>query len=269
VRALADAGAFFGTDAEMAGLSAPFTVPTNNDDVVAVFFKSPKGTSLSDFALGGPGSGHFDHAGRPGEVGGSADDDNESTGAATEPLELRANTEKPRKTSDKSKKATESHVPVTPLDRALAKEGQDLIAKWTGGIQRDENDPTDTRVEIARWHVGLEVKTLTSQQNNPEKPIGKLTVHVAPKGEKANLRYKDNSLGRKQHWLVSSKRNFGAMMAVDYRDRRPGNEHSYSGHRVYYKAGFGSYRVHTMTLVRNAAHLRALIKADADRSRRP
>jgi hypothetical protein len=68
-----------------------------------------------------------------------------------------------------------------------------------------------------------------------------------------------DALGRKRRW---SRKNGGPVhtVVVDWRDQSHKDPKTYSGHRIYFHAGVGSFRLDSMVPVKNARHLRDLIE---------
>jgi hypothetical protein len=107
--------------------------------------------------LGGKGSGNFDHAGRPGEVGGSG-----GAGGTSEKIGTPAT---------RTARALATHKPSTKEKQALADKSEHEIAEVIGGTRTDDNDPFDTVVKTPGHMHGVEVKTLIDNTND------KITMH--------------------------------------------------------------------------------------------
>lgn len=95
--------------------------------------------SSIDFSAmkGGSGSGNFQHHGRPGQVGGSAD--------------------------DKSTRAKQSYTPITRTMRQQAAESEVIVADLVGGALSGDNSAFD----VTTLTHGIEVKTIFPGKKNP------------------------------------------------------------------------------------------------------
>lgn len=156
------------------------------------------------------------------------------------------------KDEERAKRAKESHKPVDKLTRKLSAESEHEVAKIIGGKRTEDfehNHTVDVMTQSGNRLIGIEMKTLTTGDN------AKMTVHPRSKDRKeewASGRGRDESVP-----LSGSKRELHSVF-VDKSDMHPKGG-QYSGNRMYYRSGVGSYRMHTMTPVKNAAHLRKLL----------
>jgi hypothetical protein len=133
--------------------------------------------------------------------------------------------------------AIANHKPASAAKQRWAEKSETLVATMLRGRQTTNNAPTDVNLSIGRILHGLEVKTLLDNKND------KITMHPASKA-------------RKEAWAADNKAKLHTIV-IDDRDRfgTPG----WSGHRMYYREGVGSFRLGSMIKVRNAAHLKELV----------
>jgi pterin-4a-carbinolamine dehydratase len=241
-------------------------------------------------SLGGKGSGDFGHAGRPGKKGGSAGTqsaadlgsslkkstnfysgvfyfDREGAEATRQKLGLEASAvsktrrgfmirspkgesfgpegwvskkEEISQRSEKAKLALKNHNPFTREKEAWATKNEGEIVAMIGGKGTDDNRPVDVVREVGGKQHGIEVKTMLDNK------AGKITM-------------RKDAVARKEKWARQNKAVLHTVI-VDDRDKF-GRKDLHSGHRVYYQRGIGSFRLATMTPVRDAAHLRELMQA--------
>lgn len=141
--------------------------------------------------------------------------------------------------------------------KANAKLNDETIQRWSEANEREVaalihasattshlNDPLDVRATLGGVRHGFEVKSLYTNTND------KVTVRGAALAAKLQAGHDEN---RRLHTIVvDERRTYKGAGAVP---------HLYSGHRLYYHAGVGSFRVGSMTRIRDAAHLRTLMRA--------
>lgn len=139
-------------------------------------------------------------------------------------------------TSARAKRALASHKPSTAAVQRHAESNETDVKKMVGGDTTGDNEAMDVVTKIDGKKHGVEVKTLIHNSND------KITMHPP-------------SRRRKEQW---SKDNHAVVHTVVLDDRKG---RANSGHRIYYKRGVGAFRLHTMTPVKNAAHLRDLMRA--------
>jgi len=142
--------------------------------------------------------------------------------------------------------ATKTHKPSTRRKQQWAKRNEQEMTDLLGGqaIHTDDNRPTDVNFHIGTVVNGIEVKTLLDNSNS------KITMHR-------------ESRERKLQWA----KEHGAMLhtlVIDDRNRFSAKTAStWSGHRLYYRRGVGSFMVPGKLIpIKSAAHLRRLIAAD-------
>jgi len=120
------------------------------------------------------------------------------------------------------------------------------FARMIGGSSLDDNEPADIVVSINGKAHGIELKTMTVGANR------KLTM-------------KKSAMDRKKAW---ERKNKGTMHTVVYDDtavfnaKGPG-KHDFSKRRIYYRRGYGSFRVDTMLEVTNEKALKKLMTKTA------
>jgi hypothetical protein len=154
-----------------------------------------------------------------------------------------------KKDKARSERAKASHKPATAKkQRAAEQMEKELVRKYLPeGIHQESverNAPTDVNWQKSAGSQihGFEVKTATDQEND------KLTMN-----KKSRLRKLDRAAEMK--WTLHT-------IAFDIRDKM-GYPKLYLGHRVYYRSGVGSYRLHKMTPVNSREHLLSLIKRNS------
>lgn len=171
--------------------------------------------------LGGQGSGNFGHSGRLGERGGSA----EGTGGG----------EKTR--NARSLRALKAFIPITAANQRHAEKNELSVRNMIGGTRTDDNLPVDVVTTIKGRMHGVEVKTFINNTND------KITMRKAAIEKKV-------AWGRSNHASVHT-------VVIDDRDKF-GSKH-YSGHRIYYAKGSGSFRLNSLTKVTSPQHLKELL----------
>lgn len=122
-----------------------------------------------------------------------------------------------------------------PADKAIHKTagiGEQLVRQAVGGVPTADNMPMDVLSRDGKY--GLEVKTLTTQENN------KITMHPA-------------SLRRKYAWAAKNKAKIGTVVL----DMRHGVK---SPSAVYFHGGVGSFRLHNMILLNGLSDLKKMMR---------
>lgn len=170
-------------------------------------------------SLGGKGSGNFGHAGRPGEKGGSGE------GGA----------EKVR--NERSLRALKAFIPIHAESQRHAERNELDVRKMVGGQRTDDNKPVDVITTINGKVKGIEVKTMVNNTND------KITMRKA-------------AIEKKVAW---GRANHATTHTVVIDDRGKLGNKGYSGHRIHYRKGPGSFRLSSMTKVNSAAHLKELL----------
>lgn len=171
--------------------------------------------------LGGKGSGNWAHSGRPGEKGGSAEG-----GSATDKVR-----------NERSLRALKHFIPIHAESQRYAEKNELSIRQMVGGTRTDDNKPVDVVTKIDGKTKGIEVKTMVNNTND------KITM-------------RSGALEKKEAWARS---NHASIHTVVLDDRGKLGNKGYSGHRIYYRKGTGSFRLSGMVKVRDAKHLKELL----------
>lgn len=138
---------------------------------------------------------------------------------------------------DKASRAKETYKPSTAAKQQWAEKNEQDVVRMTGGKSTGDNKPTDVNVKIGRKQHGVEVKTMLDNGND------KITMHPSSKA-------------RKEAW---AKKNGATLHTIVIDDRKAFGSPKDSGHRIYYRRGVGSFRLHTMTKVTSDSHLKQLM----------
>jgi|SRR5580765_7641697 len=186
-------------------------------------------------ARGTQRSGNRGHRGRPGKVGGSSATIHGRDAKYREDGTLR---------DERSLRALKSFKTADRKTQKWGDKGERLIHAYTKGTRVGGKAPVDETVTLGGRLKGIEVKSLTKQSND------KITMRKSALANKAEWTAEHN--GAPVHTVV-----------VDWRDRSHPNPGAYSGHRVYFHEGLGSFRLGTMVKVQSAGHLLKLLKAAA------
>jgi len=176
-------------------------------------------------ALGGPGSGRY--------PAGSRGQSEETKRSQT----LRHDTNP----TERAQRAAAAHNPFTKEKEAWATKNEDKVVQMIGGKGTPDNQPFDVTLKTGGKLHGVEVKTMLDNK------ASKITM-------------RKEARERKEEW---SKNNKAAMHTVVIDDREKFGKVPGSGHRVYYAPGIGSFRLNTMTPVKNEVHLRQLIRQNS------
>lgn len=138
--------------------------------------------------------------------------------------------------NERSKRALKAFKPITAQNQRHAERNELTIRNMVGGERTEDNLPVDVITTINGKVKGIEVKTLINNSND------KITMRKAAVAKK-------QAWGRKNHASVHT-------VVIDDRDKF---DMPHSGHRIYYRAGYGSFRLSAMTKVTDAAHLQRLL----------
>lgn len=133
--------------------------------------------------------------------------------------------------SHRSARAKSSHKPSTGDKQKLAADSERRIAKILRSKPTTDKAAFDTLVKKGGKLNSVEIKTLMDNKND------KITMHK-------------DSLARKIAY-VRQHNSIAHTVVFDRRGPRP---------LLYYRKGVGSFRLKSLLKVRNAAHLRELIK---------
>jgi hypothetical protein len=145
--------------------------------------------------------------------------------------------------SEKAQRAKTHAVRVdVEIQRYSEEFNEPHFAEQVGGESLTNNEPVDVRVEVDGKLHGIELKTMTVGKNN------KLTM-------------KKEAMERKAAW---EKKNKGRVHTVVYDDTKVFNangsgKHDLSQRKIYYRRGYGSFRVNGMMEVSSEKELRGLL----------
>lgn len=173
--------------------------------------------------LGSATSGNYGHVGRPGQVGGSG----EGGGIET------------RVRSPKALRALKAFKPIHAQAQRYAEQNELTIREMIGGQRTEGNAPVDVIAKVEGKTVGVEVKTMINNTND------KITMRRA-------------AVEKKEAWARRHRANVHTVV-IDDRGKLGHSE--YSGHRLYHTKGTGSFRLGSMTPVKDERHLKELLAA--------
>lgn len=129
-------------------------------------------------------------------------------------------------------RALAHHKPSTAVKQRAADAQERFVARALGAKQSGDNDAVDVQgvARVTGRRFGVEVKTLMDNRND------KITMHP-------------ESLLRKLRWARKERAALHTVI-VDLRSGAP---------RLYHRRGVGSFRLRSLTPVRDHAHLRELV----------
>jgi hypothetical protein len=130
--------------------------------------------------------------------------------------------------SERAARALSTYKPSSKDKQDRATAAERLVAKMLRAKPTGDNQPVDVVFEISGRMHGVEIKSISDNGNN------KITMHP-------------ESLRRKISWGHSNHATLHTVV-VDTRTNT-----------IYYRHGVGSFRLHTLTKVNSAAHLRQLM----------
>jgi hypothetical protein len=142
-------------------------------------------------------------------------------------------------------RAIKSHKPATKEKQQWAERNETVILGLLGGnsMTTGDNKPTDVNMNVGEKLHGVEVKTFLDNKNS------KVTMHK-------------DSRERKLAWAKKNRAKLHTIV-VDDRDRfkaKTGKgSGNYSGHRLYYREGVGSFTLDSMIKVESPKHLKELM----------
>lgn len=134
--------------------------------------------------------------------------------------------------------ALKTHKPSTARKQRWADKTEANIRRLIGGESTGDNAPTDVNVVFGGTTHGIEVKVLLDNTND------KITMHP-------------ESRTRKIAW---AKKHHAGLHTVVVDDRDRFGSPGYSGHKIYYREGVGSFRLEAMQQV-SPRELRRLISS--------
>jgi hypothetical protein len=142
----------------------------------------------------------------------------------------------------RKRRALKTHKPSTKKKQDHAEKNEVQLAKKIGGIKSGDNDVIDVSVAKKGVLHGIELKTMLDNGND------KITMHP-------------ESRRRKEVWAKRKDREVHTVV-LDDRDKF-GNKDQHSGHRIYYKAGVGAFRLGKMRKVKNFDELNKILAGEA------
>lgn len=150
--------------------------------------------------------------------------------------------------SEKSARAKAAHHMVdSKIQRYAEEHNEPKFAKAVGGLSFKDNEPVD--VVVGSGGVvkhGVELKTMVSNK------AGKITM-------------KRSAMERKAAWEKANKATYHTVVLDDSKvfNAKGEGKHDESKRVMYYRRGFGSFRVATMHPVKDHAELKKLMNAPA------
>ena len=144
--------------------------------------------------------------------------------------------------------AKQTHKPSTKAKQDHAKANQDVVAKGVGGQVVSDNAPTDVTVPRKGGGVhGVEVKTMVDNGNS-------------------RVKMNKGAYDRKAKWSAETGNPLHTSVTDD-RDVFDGgkNKDQYSGNKLYYKRGGGSFAVNGMHPVKDHAEMARLMELPDDK----
>lgn len=151
-----------------------------------------------------------------------------------------------------SEKALRAQASATRVDSSIQRYAEEhnepRFAKAVGGLSFKDNEPVD--VVVGKGGVirhGIELKTMVSNKAN------KITM-------------KRSAMERKAEWEKNNKATFHTVVIDDSAvfNANGDGEHDESKRVIYYRRGFGSFRVPTMHRVKDVAELKKLLETPND-----
>jgi hypothetical protein len=146
-----------------------------------------------------------------------------------------------------SEKALRAQASATRVDSEIQRYAEEhnepRFAKAVGGLSFKDNEPVDVVVgDGGVIQHGIELKTMVSNK------AGKITM-------------KRSAMERKAKWEKDNKATFHTVVIDDhevFNANGPG-EHDESKRKIFYRRGFGSFRVAGMYEVKDVAELKKLL----------
>lgn len=124
-----------------------------------------------------------------------------------------------------------------------------ILAKQIKGVSLRDNEPIDVMVTRGgKVTHGVELKTMTDNKNN------KITM-------------KSDAMARKANWMRENKADYHTIVFDDHKvfnANGPGKHGSDSDRVIYYRRGFGSFRVGGMHKVKDTDELNKLLDMKTD-----
>lgn len=155
--------------------------------------------------------------------------------------------------SEKSRIARENHKRVgEEIQRYAEEHNESVLAKTLGGKKFDNSEPVDVMTDLG----GIELKTMVDNKN------GKITM-------------KRSAMEKKAAWERQNKTDMHTVVFDDsgvFNAKGPG-KHDESKRRIFYRRGYGSFRVNSMLEISGLDELKSMMAMDSRRlppaARRP
>jgi len=160
---------------------------------------------------------------------------------------------KPRVQQKLSERAQRAQASATRVDATIQRYAEEhnepRFAKAVGGLSFKDNEPVD--VVLGDGGVikhGIELKTMVTNKAN------KITM-------------KRSAMERKAEWEKANKATFHTVVIDDSNvfNAKGEGQHDETKRRIFYRRGFGSFRVNTMHEVKNIAELKKLLDTPNDK----
>ena len=129
------------------------------------------------------------------------------------------------------------------IQRYAEEHNEPKFAQSIGGLSFKDNEPVDVVVgDDGVIKHGIELKTMVSNKAN------KITM-------------KRSAMERKAEWEKNNKATFHTVVIDDHKvfNAKGEGQHDESKRAIYYRRGFGSFRVNTMHRVKDMAELKKLL----------
>ena len=151
-----------------------------------------------------------------------------------------------KKPRDRAARALASYKPATKAKQDHAEGNEEKLARHIGGRGLPDNEPMDVLVPRPGGEHGIELKTMLDNAR------GAITVHGDARLRKHRWA---EATGNRIHTVVMDDRDVwedGAHVAL------------FSGHKLYYRRGVGSFSVKAMYPVKSYAELKELLEMPDD-----
>lgn len=147
--------------------------------------------------------------------------------------------------SEKAERAKASHHMVDAhIQRYAEEHNEPRMAKALGGVSFPDSEPIDIVISGEDGVVkhGIELKTVVSNKNS------KITM-------------KGDAIARKRSWERKNRATIHTVVIDDSEvfDANGPGEHDEGKRKIYYRRGYGSFRIPTMYAVKDIAELKTLI----------
>lgn len=168
--------------------------------------------------------------------------------AASKPAKPRVPEQVPSAKAARAKAA--HHLVDKTIQRYAEEHNEPAFAKAVGGLSFKDNEPVDVVVGNAKGVIahGIELKTMVSNK------AGKITM-------------KKSAMDRKAQWEQEKSATFHTVVIDDSAvfNAKGEGKHDPSKRKLYYRRGYGSFRVHTMHRVKSVAAVKKLLDVPDDK----